>query len=111
MSRSMPCGIPTEYRGVPCGYLMAVALPHKTRTVTLKLTRQEVRGKASILEADDPASSCDEAACRGFREDQGTGREFDLMNKIPTKMMGYESPDDKKVPIQVGHWNALKLAL
>lgn len=27
------------------------------------------------------------------------------------KMQGYESPDDKKVPIQVGHWNAMKLAL
>lgn len=27
------------------------------------------------------------------------------------KMMGYESPDEKKVPIQVGHWNAQKLAL
>jgi hypothetical protein len=27
------------------------------------------------------------------------------------KMQGYESPDDKKVPIQVGYWNAQKLAL
>ena len=33
------------------------------------------------------------------------------MNKIPTKMMGYESPDDKEVKIRTGHWNALKLAL
>lgn len=27
------------------------------------------------------------------------------------KMMGFESPDEKRVPIQVGHWNAQKLAL
>ena len=33
------------------------------------------------------------------------------MNKIPTKMMGYESPDDKKVSVPLGILNAQKLAL
>lgn len=32
------------------------------------------------------------------------------MTSVP-KMLGFESPDDKKVPVLVGHWNAQKRAL
>lgn len=33
------------------------------------------------------------------------------VNAQTKKMLGFESPDEKKVPVQVGHWNATKLAL